>query len=134
MLQREILSSEHKIIDECAAQLLADLENGEASIDDIAARRWRLTRVLLAHLAKEDKLLYPQLRSANDQRLAGIATRFSDEMGGLAAEYSRYMADWTIDRMRQDWTSFQTDTRRVLTALRRRIARENRELYPLLRD
>ena len=115
-------------------RLLTEVNRDDAPGDTIAKSRWTLTRVLLAHLAKEDKLLYPGLRKAGDQRLVGLATRLSDEMGGLAAAYSRYVSEWTVDKIHKDWTGFQAETRLVLTALRARIARENRDLYPLLKD
>ena len=134
MLNRDILTREHDEIDALAVHLLAQVARLDAPADDIAAARWKLTRLLLAHLAKEDRLLYPAMKKDADRKLAGMATRFADEMGGLAADYSGYVSQWNIDAMCRDWKAFQAETRRVLTALRRRIARENSELYPLMKD
>ena len=53
-------------------------------------------------------------------------------MGGLAEAYRSYTILWTADRIRSEWIAFRGQSRTVMGALRRRISREEQELYPLL--
>lgn len=132
MMTREHLSSEHAELDALAVQLLGAVSSADGPAPGLSAIRWRLSRILIAHLALEDRLLYPQLQTCGDPRTELIAKRFADEMGGLAAAYLDYANGWTAPRIEQDWAGFVADTRRIMRALRQRILREERDLYPLL--
>lgn len=132
MMTREILSAEHAELDRLATELLAIVSAGAGRAADLSAVRWRLNRVLLMHLAKEDRLLYPRLQACGDVRTEAMATRFAREMGGLAEAYLAYANGWTHNRILGDWDGFAADTRKIVRALRQRIEREERDLYPLL--
>ena len=127
MVDRETLSKEHAELDALAVRLLAEVE-AEAPSPELSALRWRLNHVLMVHLAKEDKLLYPQLLRSPASR--ALAQRFSQEMGGLADAYLAYGAAWPIERVEAEWDAFGVATRSVMKALRQRILREERDLYP----
>ena len=131
MLSRVKLSAEHAELDALAVKLLTEVD-AEAPSDTLSGLRWRLTHVLMVHLAKEDKVLYPRLL-AQPQTYA-VAKRFADEMGDLSETYLHYTATWTIERVEGDWAGFGEATRRVMTALRRRILREERDLYPRIAE
>ena len=127
MVDREILSKEHAELDALAVRLLA-MVDGVGPDTGLSALRWRLNHVLMVHLAKEDKLLYPKLLAFPETR--ALARRFAEEMGGLAEAYLAYYAAWPIERVEADWAGFGAATRGVMKALRQRILREERDLYP----
>lgn len=114
-------------------------EMSEALINAVIARdrlevakcRWRLARVLIAHLAVEDKWLYPALVRDSSPRVSALALNFQREMGGLASDFNTYMLEWSEDRITSEWEAFQTATWALIEALDLRIRRENIELYPL---
>lgn len=134
MMTREMLSAEHDELASLAEQLLAAIADPDISASELASIRWRLHRVLMLHLAKEDQLLYPRLKTCGNPRTEALATRFADEMGGLAAAYLAYSSKWTGDRIVEAWNEFGHDTRKIIRALRHRIVREERDLYPLFSD
>jgi len=125
---REMLSGEHAELAMLANRLLARIEGDEPS-SGFSEIRWQLNRVLAAHLSKEDKFLYPQLGRSDDPQTRALARRFAFEMGGLAAEHEAYCRRWPIDRIRIDWQGFKRETHAIIDMLKRRIDREESELY-----
>ncbi|AXJ97009.1 hemerythrin domain-containing protein [Sphingomonas sp. FARSPH] len=126
------MSAEHDELLGLGEELVACIAETVPDHAAVARLRWAMTRKLLAHLAKEDTLLYPRLKASRDPRAAAMATRFADEMGDLAEKYRAYIADWPAERIDADWRQFGAETRRILQALRQRIAREETMLYALL--
>lgn len=102
-----------------------------SSVDLFGVRK-RLTAKLIAHLKAEDWLLYPRLLESEDAEIAGTARAFVDEMGGLAAAFNTYVDSWDAFRIEREWAGYKAETGGIIAALRCRITRENRELYPLL--
>lgn len=127
------LRTDHvELVDIC--QLLEDSIAGATpppSVDLYGVRK-RLTSKLIAHLKAEDWLLYPRLLESPDPAVASTARAFVEEMGGLAAAFNTYVEAWDAFRIEREWPKYQTDTAAIIAALRCRITRENRELYPLL--
>lgn len=99
---------------------------------DLVKFRHLFSKQLLAHLAREDMLLYPMLQQSKDPLVASTARAFIDEMGGLLAAYKDWSARWPTERLAEQWPQFVTETDALLKALSQRIARENAELYPLV--
>jgi iron-sulfur cluster repair protein YtfE (RIC family) len=83
------------------------------------------------HLAMEDQALYPRLMERKGSRTEATASKFKNEMGGLAQVFTDYNAKWQLTAMRQDMEGFSHETRKVFGALAHRITRETNELYPL---
>jgi iron-sulfur cluster repair protein YtfE (RIC family) len=83
------------------------------------------------HLAMEDKALYPRLMQVKGSDAQVTATKFQNEMGGLAEVFSSYNSKWQVSAIRSDFEGFAEQTRKVLGALAHRISRENADLYPL---
>jgi hypothetical protein len=82
----------------------------------------------------ETQGLYPALLSDERAEVRAAATRLRDELGGLYAVFDTY------ERKYPDATSlvrspqaFIADTLEVFQILGRRMNRENRELYAVLR-
>lgn len=93
--------------------------------------RWQLARQLMAHLALEDRILYPALQRADDSRTRTTAAALQTETGALAESFSRYMTAWSDDRVAREWADFCVETNAIIRALSERVDRENRSLYPL---
>lgn len=98
---------------------------------EIEAVRGLFRDTLVRHLKCEDWALYPRLRDSGDPALADLAQLFVAEIGTLADEYARYDGLWPTGRIAAEWPRFRRETRAILAALRRRMAREERELYPV---
>lgn len=132
MLSRKTLSAEHDELRRLAQALLDCVAAPRADPARLGAVRWSLTRKLLAHLAKEDTLLYPRLRAGRDPRAAAVATRFAADMGTLADRYRAYVSAWPAERIAGDWLAFGRATRQVLQLLQRRMEKEETVLYALI--
>lgn len=126
----ELLRGQHVEIERLAKELLS-LVSGD-TLRPIAQLRWQLARALMAHLAIEDKYLYPALIGGEDPAAARTAQRFQSEMGGLAEKFSHYMSAWPDHEVRADWPTFCSETTDLLAALMARVTRENEELYVLI--
>lgn len=113
--------------------LVGDLNaklKARADAQDLRGTLSSLAGKLNFHLAMEDKALYPRLMTM-DARTSKVAGRFMEEMGGLGEVFTTYNNRWQVSAIRSDPEGFAVETRKVFTALGKRIARENAELYPL---
>lgn len=126
----ERLSEEHAQIDTILTEILAIVSRHSAPVEGLPSLRWRLRHMLTVHLAKEDRHLYPDLKRSPDRHLAALASEMEREVGHLAEDFHRYCHDWDAGAIAMDWPGFCTETQRILAALRQRIRREERELYP----
>lgn len=99
---------------------------------DLVKFRSAFSKELLAHLTREDWLLYPALLQSSDKLVAATAQAFIDEMGGLLAAYKTWSGEWPTERIVAEWRIFVSETLALLNALEERIDRENNELYPLV--
>jgi Hemerythrin HHE cation binding domain len=127
LIGRAVLSEEHRELDALAKRILVEIAGDGPSVE-LSSLRWRLNRVLTKHLALEDQLLYPILRA--NPVTASLAEQVLTEVGGTAATYTAYHAAWPIERIQEDWEAFRVATRDVMTLVRRRILREERDLFP----
>lgn len=114
-------------------QVARELGRAVASVSPqpVGPVRWQLARMLIAHLALEDRIFYPSLERHGDAQARDTAARFLREMGGLSAAFSTYMSQWSDDRIARDWSGFCVATQGILSALQNRVEREERLLYPL---
>lgn len=94
--------------------------------------RRNLMATLIAHLKLEDWALYPRLIDSDDAEISTAGRWFQEEMGGLAPAFLSYCDKWNAGTITADWAGYCSDTRGILDALTNRLARENRELLPLL--
>lgn len=132
MIERAELSAEHAELDMLAERLIKQVTQPGGPDAELASIRWRLNHVLVVHLAKEDRHLYPRLQNCGEARVQALAKRFGDEMGNLAEVYLAYTREWTAQKIAGDQLGFATATLSVMRALRQRILREERDLYPLI--
>ncbi|HMO73987.1 MAG TPA: hemerythrin domain-containing protein [Sphingopyxis sp.] len=101
---------------------------------ELAAVRGMLRDTLVRHLKCEDWALYPRLQASGDPELARMTRVFSSEMGHLAGDFAAYDARWTAERVAAEWSGFRRETAAILAALGERMAREEKELYPLAEE
>ena len=90
---------------------------------------------LVVHLAKEDKSLYPKLLESSDTQVVVLTRRFIREMGDLSATFDEFTKRWVgpADILVQK-DEFQAELAGIVSALAKRIDKENNELYTLADD
>jgi hypothetical protein len=98
----------------------------------LLALRYELSASLIAHHETEDCLVYPRLLASADTRMASTARAFSEDMGGLLAAYVAHCRKWQVKAITADWDGYRSDGRVLIGELTRRMAREDREISPLL--
>lgn len=85
--------------------------------------------VLISHLINEDNYLYPPLRSL--EAVEKISKSWEDEMGRISSDvmgfYDKYKDGFQGDNYKKDATD-------VIQKLIFRIAKEERELYPIFKE
>lgn len=123
------LKAQHAEIEALAKGLLGAVAEEERSL--VATLRWRLARAVIAHLAVEDRYLYPALIGGKDAAAASTAKRFQTEMGGLAGRFLAYMTGWPDHAVIENWSDFRVESVALLNDVLQRVARENAELYTL---
>ncbi len=131
----ERLRNEHRRLLLLAGQLgrhIAGAFPPEAKAwEDFNAVRTRFRTELIAHLKREDWVLYPSLLASGDQQLADTAQNYVDEMGHISEAFSDYSRRWLPDAIAADWPGYCAATGALLGALAARIEREDAGLYPL---
>ena len=91
-----------------------------------------LAGLVKAHLAMEDRSLYPRLVHSPDPHVAATAQRFVEEIGAVARVFDAYCTKWHDPLSIQKSPSvFADETRAVLEALAERISMEETELFLL---
>lgn len=129
-----VLRAEHDAALAMAGRLisLADHDNPRSAAIPIIMQLNRLLGLIRAHLEQEDAELYPALVASADKKVAGIAQRYVDEMGGMAHEFECFARRWSCsDSIAASIVEFRSAVRQLVGALSERIERENLHLYPL---
>lgn len=123
---------------EVLAEIVTSIETKLTSIsNDGVAEEVRtllssLSGKLLVHLAMEDKSLYPNMISSDNDDAKKAAEEFMTEMGTLAEAFTGYVKSWpSADKIKEKPDEFSSQTRAVFQALKDRIGREEATLYPL---
>lgn len=124
------LREQHQGLAVIASQLKRAVSD-ESTTRSVGALRWQFARQLMAHLALEDHIFYPEMHRATDEAARALALRIQGEVGGLAADFAAYMTRWNDDRVAREWRNFCYDTREILNALGIRVRKEEELLYPL---
>jgi hypothetical protein len=133
MSRTEAFRAQHQRILEVADELGRRVDQASSRAPELRRLLAQLAGKLSVHLAMEDETLYPRLLAHAEARVSSLARLYVDEMGGLAESFRRYVDRWpTPAAIAARPAIFADDTRGVLEALRTRIAREDRELYPLV--
>jgi len=129
------LRDKHKELLKLASQISELLDEKSLAADAKQARSLlsTLSGKLGMHLAVEDKNLYPELLSHEDDKVRATAKKFVDEMSGIAGAFKKYLDKWPHSKAIQDAPhAFIAETKGVFQALSNRISKEDNELYSLV--
>jgi len=130
-----LLRLEHVRISSMAADLVAmvDQERPADPVRLLAFRR-EFGRMLGAHLAREDWVIYPSLLTDTRPEIRALAGRLADDALAFTTAFREYCRLWTTVRIAGDWRGFGKATRAILARLQHRVTVEDRDLYPLVAD
>ena len=137
----DTLRAQHDAVEAMIGDLSANLahHSSEADADADAYRLslklTRLTGALRSHLATEAETLYPPMIES-DHREAALAARvYRDEVTHLAARFDRFVDRWSdAEAIAAARRQFRFEAGMLFAALRDRIHRENRDLFPLAEE
>jgi len=104
------------------------LTNRAAEVEECISR---LSDELTAHLATEDKYLYPILMRCDDSEIVETAKNFSTNMGGLKDTFIAYREKWKVEEIASDPTNFILETIELISFLTERVSKEEKILFPL---
>lgn len=128
--QHAELSSEAKII---VARLSPDELRQDAA--PMRAMMARFLGRLRVHAAMEDGALYPELLAHADPEVRATAQGLLDRVGDLYAHFDTYARQWLEPgAIEADADAFIRDTLAAFAMLRRRMAEEHAQLYPLAEE
>jgi hemerythrin-like domain-containing protein len=92
----------------------------------------QLSGKLKIHAISEDKFLYPTLMNHTNLKVKTTSQKFHTEMGGLAQAFEVFKNNFaTTNKIAVSPVAFLNESHKVFLALRKRIEKENKELYPL---
>lgn len=88
---------------------------------------------LKIHLSTEDKFLYPNLINGKNMEMKEMANSYIDEMGNIANVFTDYKNQFnTKSKINEKLDVFMSETKYILTEIRKRILKEENELYRLI--
>lgn len=134
MIASAHLRRQHQDVQDIVTEIAAQLETETLATRAVEVRKLLSTFFgkLRIHLSMEDDALYPRLLTHSDAEIHRVVQRFQSEMGGIAEEVERYRTKWTTaSSIQQSPQEFICETNALFSALRKRIDKENQELYPL---
>ncbi len=113
----------------------ARLRSSETLREDAAELRASMARFLgrlRVHAAMEDGALYPELLAHPDPEVRSAAQGLLDRVGTVYAHFDAYARRWLEgDAIERDPEGFARETADAFAVLRRRMAEEHAQLYPL---
>jgi hemerythrin-like domain-containing protein len=135
MIDSSRFKHEHKVILGIVSQLedLLDAEalaaNGTPAHQLVA----ELAGLLTEHLRVEDAVIYPSLVTHSEPSVRATAQLLAKRIGGIGRTFEAYVGAWAAgETISGDPARFVAETRGMMRALKNRIEREDRELYPLV--
>ena len=131
MLDR--LLREHDAIRAFAAKFEAYLnEDLLTDVDGLAAVRWDMTKVMMQHLAFEDRFVNLPLERDPRPHAAAIAQRFKRDLEAIQTSFEGHMERWSSAKTAADWVGYRRISLPQLRTLTGRMRREEDELFPLI--
>ncbi|GKX68541.1 hemerythrin domain-containing protein [Inconstantimicrobium mannanitabidum] len=126
---------QHKDIMEEVNQIdkIVNKSDYENNLDEFVFHINNLAGKLKIHLSSEDKYLYPNLVDAEDSGLRSMAKYYIDEMGSIADTFTNYKNEFnTKSKINGKLNSFVSETRQIISQIKKRISKEEAELYKLI--
>ena len=112
-----------------------NLRNIEDGLDELVWDINTLAGKLNIHMRTEDKFLYPELINSNDSNLRNISKEYSDEMGNIHVIFTEFKNQFnTKNKILNDKDKFLIESKKVLVLLENRIDKEDKNLYPKLKN
>lgn len=133
-LQIDTLITQHKALLELVTAIGA--LNPDKDGAAIASKLGQIGTAITAHLALEDKELYPALRSAAEKPGAPLSLKtsvktFFDEMEGIKPAVVSFLGKWNATTIAQKPAEFRTEFGGLTQVLGKRITSEESRLYSL---
>ena len=124
------LRRQHTEILDLALEINEALKANPPAIEQIGKLLPALAGRINIHLAMEDNVLYPKFLNSGEIKIRKTAEAFIVEMGDLKRVFGDYQKKWNSNlKIKDSFEEFTRETQTVLTALIRRINREDLELY-----
>lgn len=99
--------------------------------DELARGIVDLSQIVTRHLAVEDRILYPSLRTSGNPAMAEMGRVYQEDMQGIATSYIAFSRRWgTAAAIAGKAQQFRDEANTVLKSLYLRMKRENHEFYP----
>ncbi|WP_187116213.1 hemerythrin domain-containing protein [Treponema pectinovorum] len=132
-MNTDLYISKHRIVQEYLQTIDKLAKQGvKENATEIALNINKMTGIIKMHLASEDKLLYPELLASKSENVKKITKQYMDEMGDLYKAYGNFAEEFrTPSKIEENSQKFVESFKAVEAALNTRIAREEKELYPL---
>ncbi|MGI5070774.1 hemerythrin domain-containing protein [Treponema pectinovorum] len=132
-MNTDLYISKHRIVQEYLQTIDKLAKQGvKENAAEIALNINKMTGIIKMHLASEDKLLYPELLASKSENVKKITKQYMDEMGDLYKAYGNFAEEFrTPSKIEENSQKFVESFKAVEAALNTRIAREEKELYPL---
>ena len=135
MKQTDVFREQHDAALVMARRLLelVDRYQPGSSAYPILLQVNRLFGFLRAHLAQENAVLYRDLATSKNQRVAKAAKNFAKEMDGLAVQIEDFTRHWCCTAaITRGFGEFREAVNNLVLVVSVRIERENRLLYSLV--
>jgi hypothetical protein len=129
-----LLRAQHDSAEALLDEFSADLARFRSDADayPLSLKLARLAGTLRTHFAIEAEALYPPMIESSHREAALMARIYRNEIAHLAARFDRFVERWSdaaaIAAARRQ---FRFEAGMLFAALRDRLHRENRDLFPL---
>ncbi|AHF06172.1 hemerythrin domain-containing protein [Desulfitobacterium metallireducens] len=134
-MNTDLLKNQHTTI----RQLVSEIELGIGAGDvtgqafELSLKISQLSGTLVLHLKSEDEYIYPTLGRSTTENIRKIAEQLNREMGYLAADFMEYKRTYMLaSKIKADPQKFVAESKTIIDALKNRLDKEDRNLYPLV--
>jgi hypothetical protein len=128
-MHTQLLRQQHQDIG-AAISALAKM-GGTATGAEVRARLLALSGKVTTHLAAEDRMLYPTMRSSGRPGMAALADQAVQDIGGLGAAFKTFLHAWSDPaHIEHDRAAFVKELHSIAQAVTARVTLEERQIYP----
>jgi hemerythrin-like domain-containing protein len=128
--QHDSIMAEIILLEEEIKKGSSDMDTSKASLHIS-----KLAGLLKIHLLEEDKFLYPGLFNSSNSEVKNLAQSYNKEMGSLSQEYTDFKTKYNVGiKIKGKEEVFLADARKMIEILKKRISKENTELYRIIKE
>jgi len=134
MTRTASLRAQYRAADSMIEEIFSAIDDYEGDGDayPLSMRLARLAGILRTNFAMEEQALYPRMLTADHREAAIIARVFQSELGHLSARFDRFMERWgSSAAIAASPAQLEFEAGMMFAAIRDRVQRANRELYPV---